>query len=205
MVDTAVRRQKASSVTGSQSLRRVLPVLLVAVLSWPSFPVWAANWNPLPDTGQTTCYDTKGIEVACPTDEQPLFGQDAQYLGEEPTYLDNGNQTVTDQLSGLTWMKSDDGTARTWQEAVDYCAELDFGGQSDWQLPTKFMLESIVDYGRFNPALNPVFNCKVSFYWSSTPHADNPEYAWSVFSDDGVDHWVHTSNQYYVRCVRAGL
>ena len=41
--------------------------------------LFAANWNPLPDTGVTKCYDTNGNEISCPSTGQPFYGQDAQY------------------------------------------------------------------------------------------------------------------------------
>lgn len=167
-------------------------------------PVQAADWSPLPDTGQTKCYDTKGKKMDCQADGKPLYGQDGHYQGARPVYQDNSNQTVTDQKSGLMWMKADDGTGRTWQDAVDYCNGLDFAGQSDWRLPTRFELDSIVDYGRSYPAIKSVFVCKSSFYWSSLPYAGDPVYAWGIYFNDGADHWLDKSNRYYVRCVRAG-
>lgn len=179
-------------------------VLGVVALVMPDM-AWAANWNPLPDTGQTQCYNETGNEVTCPAAGQPLYGQDAHYQGVSPAYHDNGNQTVTDQKSGLIWMKSDDGTARIWQGAGEYCNGLVFAGQDDWRLPTKFELDSIVDYGRSYPAMNPVFSCQSSFYWSAVSYTDDPAYAWGVYGNDGGDHWLDKRNRYYVRCVRAGL
>jgi hypothetical protein len=185
------------------SMRRVL--LLGVVLLAAPVPVRAADWKPLPDTCQTKCYDTIGNEMTCPAAGQYLYGQDAQYQGAPPAYQDNGNQTVTDQKSGLVWMKSDDGTGRTWQGAVDYCNGLVFAGQSDWRLPSRFELDSIVDYGRSYPAINPIFSCQSSFYWSAIPYAGDPVYAWGIYFNDGGDHWLDKINKYYVRCVRAGL
>ena len=185
------------------SMRRVL--LLGVVLLAAPVPVRAADWKPLPDTCQTKCYDTIGNEMTCPAAGQYLYGQDAQYQGAPPAYQDNGNQTVTDRNGGLIWMKSDDGTRRTWQDAVDYCNGLDFAGQTDWRLPTRFELDSIVDYGRSYPAINPIFSCQSSFYWSAIPYAGDPVYAWGIYFNDGGDHWLDKINKYYVRCVRAGL
>jgi hypothetical protein len=180
-------------------------VALGFVLLAVAGPVQAADWNPLPDSGQTKCYDSNGKEMGCPVAGQHLYGQDAQYQGAPPAYQDNGNQTVTDQNSGLIWMKSDDGTGRTWQDAAGYCAGLVFAGQSDWRLPTRVELDSIVDYGRFYPAIHPVFSCRSSFYWSALPYAGDPVYAWGIYFNDGGDHWLDKINKYYVRCVRAGL
>jgi len=178
--------------------------LLVIMILITSASVSFADWHPLPDTGQSACYDTNNKEIPCPQVGKALSGQDAQYHGAVPVYLDNTNQTITDQQSGLTWTKSSEGIQYTWQDAISYCNELVFADHTDWRLPGKFELESIVDYGKFLPAANEIFDCEGSFYWSSTAHRGNPEYAWSVFCNDGADHWVHKSNNYYVRCVRTG-
>lgn len=177
-------------------------VLLVITLLLAPVSVRSANWNPLPDTGQTECFNSKGSETSCPPVEHPLFGQDAQYQITSPSYRKTDNQTVVDMHTGLIWVNSDADIRRTWEDAISYCQELEFAGSDDWRLPTKFELESIVDYGKFHPALNSVFSCQTSFYWSTTPHMPNPAYAWSVFCPDGADHWVHKSNEYNVRCVR---
>lgn len=171
-------------------------------------PALAAYWNPLPDTGQTKCYDVSGAEIPCPAAGQPLHGQDAQYQGPAPSYTDNGNQTVTDNNTGLVWMKSDDGTTRAWQAAIDYCDGLSLAGQSDWRLPTCLELESIVDYSR-NLSINPVFSCQSYnfwlFYWSATTGAGNPDSAWGVNFDLGWAGWDNKTNSQRVRCVRSGL
>lgn len=179
-------------------------LLLGCLLLLAAGPGRAANWNPLPDTGQTKCYDAAGNEITCPAAGQPLHGQDAQYQGAAPSYSDNGN-TVTDNNTGLVWMKSDDGTPRDWQGAVDYCNGLDYAGQTDWRLPTRFELKSLVDYGRTNPAINPVFTCKSSYYWSATTSANYPAYTWVVGFYAGVVGWYGKTDSYYVRCVCAGL
>jgi len=176
---------------------RIRPVLLFEVLLLV-MPVMlqAADWNPLPDSGQTNRYSSDGDEITCPATGQPR---------KTPlSYQDNGNQTVTDQNTGLTWMKSDDGTPRAWQDAVAHCKGLVFASRDDWRLPARMELDSIVDYGRSFPAIDPVFDCQASFYWSATPYAGDPAYAWGIYGNDGGDHWLDKGNKYYVRCVHDG-
>ena len=54
------------------------------------------------DTGQSTCYDADAA-IADPAVGQTFFGQDAQYVGAEARYLDHGDGTVTDLVTGLMW------------------------------------------------------------------------------------------------------
>ena len=63
-------------------------LLLPLLYTLTTVPAFAANWNPLPDTGQTKCYDVAGAEIPCPAEGQPLYGQDAQYHGLVPSYTD---------------------------------------------------------------------------------------------------------------------
>jgi len=185
--------------------------LSLAILSLAAVPASAANWKPLPDTGQTKCYDVVGNEISCPAAGQPLHGQDAQYQGPAPSYTDNGDGTVTDNNTGLVWMKNtadinNDGQITsddrlTWQEAIDYCA----GSGGGLRLPSSTELESLVDYGRYNPAINPVFTCESNDYWSATTNAYYTDFAWVVYFYYGDDANANKTHHNYVRCVRGGL
>ncbi len=98
----------------------------------------------------------------------------------------NGNGTITDNATGLMWMRSDNGEGLTWEEALAYAENLDFAGHTDWRLPDIKELQSIVDYTRSpettsSAAIDPLFNCTQIFnegqevdypyYWSGTTHA----------------------------------
>ena len=141
--------------------------------------------GPLPATGQTRCYS--GVsdfeEIDCASAEYP--GQDGFYqkgCPMEGRFVDNGNGTVTDNCTGLTWQQArEPGPGRTWAEALEYCEYLELGGKTDWRLPNVRELQSIVDYGRWDPAIDPVFSVVSDFwYWSSSSRVDDPTYAWSV-------------------------
>ncbi len=184
--------------------------------------VYGANYKPLPDTGQTKCYDTKGNEITCPSPGQPLYGQDANYHGlqrsftKHENYNNTGDDVTIDNNTGLMWMtntadtnsdgKIDENDEMEWQAAVDYCAALTYAGFSDWRLPSAFELETIVDNGRYGPAIDTsAFSCESSVYWSSTSYASNPGSAWGVDFYGGGAGWLDKDSSYSVRCVRGGL
>jgi hypothetical protein len=54
------------------------------------------------------------------------------------------------------------------------------GAHNDWRLPNVRELQSIVDYGRMEPAIDPVFSGLSEFYWTSTSYAEAPDDAWGV-------------------------
>ncbi len=176
-----------------------------------------ANWNPLPDTGQTICYDVAGNVIGCPQPGQPLHGQDANYQGVQPSYTNNGNGTVTDNNTGLIWQQNTADTngsgtissadRRTWPQAIDYCAGLSHAGASDWRLPSRFELLSILDYGRFSPAINPAFIAVSWGHWSATSYAAFPDNALIVSFEYGGSYssYKFSGDTFYVRCVRGGL
>jgi len=78
-------------------------------------------------------------------------------------YVNNGNGTVTDTSTGLMWQqdtaRDDQGNydTMTWEEALAYCESRTLGGHTDWRLPTIKELRSLVDYTRYNPAINTTY------------------------------------------------
>src|SRR4030066_1260987 len=71
----------------------------------------------LPQTGQKTCYDTNGVVILCPG-----TGQDGDIQAgvpwPNPRFIDHGDGTVTDNLSGLMWTKDANLSSKTWQQAL---------------------------------------------------------------------------------------
>lgn len=129
----------------------------------------------LPHTGQTTCYDADGATIACAG-----TGQDGEFSSVTPlSYTDNGNGTVTDNVTGLIWQQADDGSARDWADAATYCESLVLGGSNNWRLPTRRELIHIVDYGTYNGAIDGVFDVQwLHSYWSASSDGMNTDNAW---------------------------
>jgi hypothetical protein len=92
-------------------------------------------------------------------------------------YFDNGDGTVTDNVTGLMWeQKTDDGGPRdkdnkyTWKDALAYCENLLLGGHNDWRMPTPKELERLVDVGKSSPAIDTTYfpNTSNGLYWTGT-------------------------------------
>jgi hypothetical protein len=77
------------------------------------------------------------------------------------------------------------------------------GGHSDWRLPRIDELETLVDYTRYDPAINSVFDCHLGYYWSSSTSAFAAS-AWHIIFGDGYAGWYDKTDYSYVQCVRLG-
>ena len=100
----------------------------------------------LVETGQGACYNTDGARIACPTADEALYGQDAQFTGNAFDYTDNGDGTVTDNVTGLIWQQGSDSGPLSWEEAQTYCESLGLGNQGDWRMPSLKELFSISNF-----------------------------------------------------------
>ena len=145
----------------------------------------------LAGTGQTLCYGYSGNVIPCNAPDYP--GQDGFYQKGCPIenrFVDNQDGTVTDACTGLVWQKktadvSGNGSvgiedAPTWQWALQYCENLELAGHDDWRLPNVRELQSIVDYGRSYPSIDPIFKAESAWYWPSSTGVGNPVYVWAV-------------------------
>lgn len=110
------------------------------------------------------------------------------------TVLSDTN-VILDNLTGLQWARNANlGGPMTWSNAIAYCDGLTYGGASDWRLPNVHEMQSIVDYGRADPAVcntagtgpwtenDPFTDVQTTWegqYWTST----------TVPQDDGIRAW----------------
>ncbi|OAD22327.1 Serine/threonine protein kinase-related domain protein [Candidatus Thiomargarita nelsonii] len=138
-------------------------------------------------------------------------------------YTDNGDGTVTDNRTGLVWLKNANCFGRQdWETAKQSVAKLadgqcglsDGSKAGDWRLPTKDELKAMVDDKYTSPALSNAAGTgqwkegdafqgvMSSYYWSST--SKDTSGAWGVLLNDGSvddDDRTYTS---YVWAVRGG-
>jgi len=143
---------------------------------------------PVPKTGQTTSY---------------AVGDDGD-LGRgvvlvTARFTDNGDGTVTDNQTGLIWLKNANCFGEnTWSQALSDCSGLAHGScglsdnstAGDWGLPNKNELNSLLHSDFYNPVLSdtpgtgqwtagePFTNVQSSFYWTSTT---TPSYSGAAY------------------------
>jgi len=101
------------------------------------------------DTAQIRCYHDSA-EIEFPGAGTDFFGQDAQYIGNEPAYKNNGDGTVTDLNTALMW-QSDPGEKMTFNQAVAAASKCRIGGYEDWRLPTIKELYSLILFSGTDP------------------------------------------------------
>ena len=124
-------------------------------------------------------------------------------------FTDHGDGTVTDRLTGLMWtINADKANGTTdWEGALsksDGCID---GGYTDWRLPNRNELASLIDLGRFNPALpagHPFTGVRPSYYWTSTTFANNGDHAWLIHFFSGFITHDDKAGTHYVWFVRTG-
>ena len=126
----------------------------------------------------------------------------------------SGDEMVFDAGTNLYWQK-DSGKAETWKEALNYCENLEYAGFSDWRLPNKNELVTLIDHSKLGSDVVSSFpGMKADVFWSSTSAG---EYKWVVDMTDGTAYTFNgkTAGGFYimrhselpisVRCVRSKL
>jgi hypothetical protein len=103
---------------------------------------------PIVGTSQTKYYNNVG-EITAPAPGQPYYGQAAFYQGNVPSYTDNGDGTITDNVTGLMWVKAR-GSKIAWSDAVAGASTNRTANYSDWRMPTIKELYSLIQFSGVN-------------------------------------------------------
>jgi hypothetical protein len=202
------------------------------ILNSQFFILHSAHAAPAPPiaTGQTLCYDPadpEGKDIACAG-----TGQDGDKtpgaVWPNPRFTDNVNGTVTDNLTGLVWLRNAScadsvggvtpssglswTNALTWSKALlsGKCGLSDASVAGQWRLPSLEDLMTLPNFSQSNSAewlknTQGFSNVQAYYYWSSTTYANNTFNAWVVSMGSGSTYNnIKTKNNYYVWPVRGG-
>ncbi|MFR9503466.1 MAG: DUF1566 domain-containing protein [Rikenellaceae bacterium] len=107
-------------------------ILTAWLLASISLSANAQNYR-IVDTEQSKFFDNKQ-EITAPAKGEPFYGQDAHYKGNAASYTDNGDGTITDNVTGLMWQKEYE--VMTYPEALKAIEEFQLAGHSDWRIPS---------------------------------------------------------------------
>lgn len=152
-------------------------------------------------------------------------GQASYYSGDDgymqagaewpsPRFSDNSDGTVTDNLTGLMWLKDanciagnypgfdNDGEAGdgsiSWQHALDFVNGMNAGiypacsnRYSNWHMPNRKEMLSLTDFAISTPAIaisHPFLNVSGD-YWTSTTYVKYANNAWAYLTSGGRNDW----------------
>ncbi len=171
-----VNHQTPTNPTGT-------PATYTSASRFNYYPMTGPSLAKLPDTGQTLSATA-------------TFGEDSDYTINAPSFTDHGNGTVTDNVTGLMWQKTDSGEM-TWDTARTGATSLNLAGFTDWRLPTAQEAFSILDHER-NPALNPTYFVNNAggtpgYFWTSDLFYGDNTKVWSTNTGGGIGPHPKTS------------
>jgi hypothetical protein len=138
-----------------------------------------------------------------------------------PRWIDNGNGTITDIVTGLVWLKLANCINLPWAAAVaavnnlasGQCGLSDGSAAGQWRMPNRNEMQSVADRIQANESqyfdytiLNldntvyqpPIFAnyAEGEYYWTSTTNAASGD-AWAIYSCDfGVYDWPKVNSGY---------
>ncbi|MCP4610957.1 MAG: DUF1566 domain-containing protein [Planctomycetes bacterium] len=188
---------RATDCGTSPSSSDVLAVHYALFLDTQALNTFEDGRSRLPDTGQIADYTN-------------TFGEDSDYTINPPSYTDNSDDTITDNITGLMWQKIDGGSM-AWEDAVSYADLLSLAGYEDWRLPTSDEFFGILDHGQHNPAINTAYfpQTGAQYWWTCETRADDMSRIWLANEGGGIGaHRMSESAEaggdklIHVRCVR---
>jgi hypothetical protein len=137
--------------------------------------------------------------------QQPKFVN----LGANAKATSADHVAVLQTATGLIWTAGPlrSGQEMNHEEAMKAAADLDLLGKKDWRAPSIQELLSIIDYERWNPAVDPKhFKGPYGWTWSATlvkGEGAPSGYARSVNLRDGYSVWDNQGYHFRALAVRA--
>lgn len=205
--------------------------LLLSTLSPVTRDPAYAGCYPIVGTSQTGFWDNDGTSIVAPASGEAFYGQDAQFPHVVPSYTASADGlTVQDNVTGLTWQKSQASGSMYWGEAqtvIDSLNKQNYGGYGDWRLPTIKELYSLwnessgwpsIDSSYFDIAYASVDDLSHAIFWSCDAYSGLFESATEASAigrkmafgvNFGTGHikayTIDCGPRHLVRCVRGNL
>ena len=121
-----------------KNIKKLLGVLVV-------LPIVALSQDyPIAGTNQTESYNNNAV-ISLPVVGDDYFGQNSNHEVILPSYTDNENGIITDNITGLLWQQNM-GVKVSYDDAFTIADTMTLGGFTDWRVPMIKELNSIVDY-----------------------------------------------------------
>jgi hypothetical protein len=156
----------------------------------PSLGSGANNWACILDNVTGLVWEVKSADG--------LHSQGNSYSWYNPDKTKNGGEPGVQNGGSCKESLCD---TQAFVQAVN---TLGLCGAKDWRLPTRKELLSILDNGRFSPAIDTRYfpNSQAVYYWSSSPFTENADYAWEVHFKYGEADTNKKNERNSVRLVR---
>jgi hypothetical protein len=174
-------------------------------INTPAYTKLAAGGTALPDNA-TSWLMVRDEVIGLVWEEKQAWDNVTNYT--DPNDADNYYTWYDSNPATNGGAAGTPGAGTDTEDCINALNTANYGGYSDWRMPTVKELQSIVDYSSAypGPTINTTYfpNTVASYYWSSTPLASSTSYAWYVdFYYGNVNYYVK-SDFNYVRAVRSG-
>ena len=116
-----------------------------------------------------------------------------------------GDEIVKDSATNLVWQKGY-AAELNWKAALAYCANLNYAGYTDWRLPNKNELLSLVDYEKTTKPISMFPGDEGDYFFSSTfgYYYGGPDGALTINTENGEISTADADEDGpFVRCVRS--
>jgi hypothetical protein len=134
-------------------------------------------------TGETTGFDLEGHQL----NPSALVGCDANRVTVPMAFeVQKEDLLIRDKNTHLIWDIGHENVTLSWEDALDFIKTLNrksYGGYTNWRLPDREELRSIVQYDDQLPAINSSFykDTKCELYWTAQEDKTNSLLAWGIY------------------------
>jgi hypothetical protein len=197
------------------NLQKVNPALDITIFTMSAAEYWWTSDKQANDATKIWCTNSGGGVGNHPKSETVSASgtkkfhvravRDVKTITTVTTqFTNNGNGTINDNLTGLTWQQVPNADTLTWENALVYAEGLTLGGFSDWRLPNIKELQSINDERIINPSVPTTYFSTIGIkkYWSSTSLPNQTTRAWYLSTQVGITTYELKTARQSLICVR---